>query len=175
MSLLGCSAKLPFCKSNPCQNGGTCRVSWETYSCDCPVGFGGKDCNLGETHIVIQNKHNTWNISLLIFKRILNQNASVKQELLVNVNDVMTSLMMLLLECFFHSDVPPPSFPWKQCAVVGSKEWSHHHYTLVHGAGVPHQIKRGSSPAGSSWTKHQLDFSGIHTYAHWEDKTQKKV
>ncbi|TRY66866.1 hypothetical protein DNTS_033032, partial [Danionella cerebrum] len=46
----GCSAKLPFCKSNPCQNGGTCRVSWETFSCDCPVGFGGKDCSLVMSH-----------------------------------------------------------------------------------------------------------------------------
>ncbi|KAM8829797.1 cadherin EGF LAG seven-pass G-type receptor 3 isoform 2-T2 [Synchiropus picturatus] len=43
-TITGCSAKLSFCKSNPCQNGGTCRVSWETYSCDCPVGYGGKDC-----------------------------------------------------------------------------------------------------------------------------------
>uniref|UniRef100_A0A8C6SKB1 Cadherin, EGF LAG seven-pass G-type receptor 3 n=1 Tax=Neogobius melanostomus TaxID=47308 RepID=A0A8C6SKB1_9GOBI len=41
----GCSAKSSFCKSNPCQNGGTCRVSWETFSCDCPLGFGGKDCS----------------------------------------------------------------------------------------------------------------------------------
>ncbi|XP_034027332.1 cadherin EGF LAG seven-pass G-type receptor 3 [Thalassophryne amazonica] len=44
-TLSGCSAKLPFCKSNPCQNGGTCRVSWETFFCDCPLGFGGKDCS----------------------------------------------------------------------------------------------------------------------------------
>ncbi|XP_061536431.1 LOW QUALITY PROTEIN: cadherin EGF LAG seven-pass G-type receptor 3 [Phycodurus eques] len=44
-TLPGCSAKLPFCKSNPCQNGGTCRVSWETFSCDCPLGYGGKDCS----------------------------------------------------------------------------------------------------------------------------------
>ncbi|KAM9752004.1 cadherin EGF LAG seven-pass G-type receptor 3 isoform 2-T2 [Menidia menidia] len=44
-TLPGCSAKLPFCKSNPCQNGGTCRVSWETFSCDCPIGYGGKDCS----------------------------------------------------------------------------------------------------------------------------------
>ncbi|KAM9785655.1 LOW QUALITY PROTEIN: cadherin EGF LAG seven-pass G-type receptor 3 [Neosynchiropus ocellatus] len=43
-TIAGCSAKLSFCKSNPCQNGGTCRVSWETYFCDCPVGYGGKDC-----------------------------------------------------------------------------------------------------------------------------------
>uniref|UniRef100_A0A672KGB0 Cadherin EGF LAG seven-pass G-type receptor 3 n=1 Tax=Sinocyclocheilus grahami TaxID=75366 RepID=A0A672KGB0_SINGR len=49
-TLPGCSAKLPFCKSNPCQNGGTCRVSWETFSCDCPVGFGGKDCSLVMSH-----------------------------------------------------------------------------------------------------------------------------
>uniref|UniRef100_A0A8C1QX35 Cadherin, EGF LAG seven-pass G-type receptor 3 n=1 Tax=Cyprinus carpio TaxID=7962 RepID=A0A8C1QX35_CYPCA len=49
-TLPGCSAKLPFCKSNPCQNGGTCRESWETYSCDCPVGFGGKDCSLVMSH-----------------------------------------------------------------------------------------------------------------------------
>uniref|UniRef100_A0A4W5RPP4 Cadherin EGF LAG seven-pass G-type receptor 3 n=1 Tax=Hucho hucho TaxID=62062 RepID=A0A4W5RPP4_9TELE len=44
-TLPGCSAKLPFCNSDPCQNGGTCRVSWETFSCDCPLGFGGKDCS----------------------------------------------------------------------------------------------------------------------------------
>ena len=47
--LIGCSAKLPFCKSNPCQNGGTCSDSWETFSCECPLGFGGKDCSHGES------------------------------------------------------------------------------------------------------------------------------
>ncbi|KAG7263643.1 hypothetical protein CRUP_032043, partial [Coryphaenoides rupestris] len=46
----GCSAKLQFCKSNPCQNGGTCSVSWETFSCQCPLGFGGKDCSHVMTH-----------------------------------------------------------------------------------------------------------------------------
>ncbi|XP_068192818.1 cadherin EGF LAG seven-pass G-type receptor 3 [Antennarius striatus] len=49
-TLPGCSAKHPFCKSNPCQNGGTCRVSWETFSCDCPLGYGGKDCSHVMTH-----------------------------------------------------------------------------------------------------------------------------
>ncbi|KAK2841261.1 hypothetical protein Q7C36_012840 [Tachysurus vachellii] len=49
-TLPGCSAKMPFCKSNPCQNGGTCRVSWETFSCDCPLGFGGKDCSHAMPH-----------------------------------------------------------------------------------------------------------------------------
>ncbi|KAM7412298.1 hypothetical protein PAMA_021990 [Pampus argenteus] len=51
-TLPGCSAKLPFCKPNTCQNGGTCRVSWETFSCDCPLGnatppsLPGKQCPL---------------------------------------------------------------------------------------------------------------------------------
>uniref|UniRef100_A0A671YU77 Cadherin EGF LAG seven-pass G-type receptor 3 n=1 Tax=Sparus aurata TaxID=8175 RepID=A0A671YU77_SPAAU len=49
-TLPGCSAKLTFCKSNPCQNGGTCRVSWETFSCDCPIGYGGKDCSHAMPH-----------------------------------------------------------------------------------------------------------------------------
>lgn len=53
--LSGCSAKHPFCKSNPCQNGGTCSVSWETFSCDCPVGHGGKDCSQGERLILTLN------------------------------------------------------------------------------------------------------------------------
>lgn len=44
----GCHAKHSFCDSNPCKNGGTCSVSWGTYSCLCPVGFGGKDCRHGE-------------------------------------------------------------------------------------------------------------------------------
>lgn len=52
LPLIGCSAKLPFCKSNPCQNGGTCSVSWETFSCDCPLGFGGKDCSHGEMSLM---------------------------------------------------------------------------------------------------------------------------
>uniref|UniRef100_A0A803W489 Cadherin EGF LAG seven-pass G-type receptor 3 n=1 Tax=Ficedula albicollis TaxID=59894 RepID=A0A803W489_FICAL len=43
----GCHAKHTFCDSSPCKNGGTCSVSWGTYSCLCPVGFGGKDCRHG--------------------------------------------------------------------------------------------------------------------------------
>uniref|UniRef100_A0A8C6MG79 Cadherin EGF LAG seven-pass G-type receptor 3 n=1 Tax=Nothobranchius furzeri TaxID=105023 RepID=A0A8C6MG79_NOTFU len=49
-TLPGCSAKQSFCKSNPCQNGGTCRVSWETFACDCPIGYGGKDCSHSTPH-----------------------------------------------------------------------------------------------------------------------------
>ncbi|XP_032892988.1 cadherin EGF LAG seven-pass G-type receptor 3 isoform X1 [Amblyraja radiata] len=40
----GCNMKQPFCDSNPCKNGGTCVVIWETFLCECPLGFGSKDC-----------------------------------------------------------------------------------------------------------------------------------
>ncbi|XP_042638822.1 cadherin EGF LAG seven-pass G-type receptor 3 [Orycteropus afer afer] len=46
----GCQAKLQFCNSNPCKNGGLCSERWGGYICDCPVGFGGKDCRLTMTH-----------------------------------------------------------------------------------------------------------------------------
>ncbi|GLV61280.1 starry night, partial [Carabus blaptoides fortunei] len=34
-----------FCDSTPCRNGGSCRDGWFTHKCDCPQGFGGKDCS----------------------------------------------------------------------------------------------------------------------------------
>ncbi|XP_034000929.1 cadherin EGF LAG seven-pass G-type receptor 3 isoform X2 [Trematomus bernacchii] len=60
----GCSAKLPFCKSNPCQNGGTCHVSWETFSCECPLGYGGKDCShvMPHPHRFLGNSALWWDL-----------------------------------------------------------------------------------------------------------------
>ncbi|CAM2107537.1 unnamed protein product [Caretta caretta] len=40
----GCSAKKNVCDSNTCHNGGTCVNQWDTFSCECPLGFGGKNC-----------------------------------------------------------------------------------------------------------------------------------
>lgn len=31
-----------------CQNGGVCVSKWNTHSCDCPTGYGGKNCEQGE-------------------------------------------------------------------------------------------------------------------------------
>ncbi|XP_053157672.1 cadherin EGF LAG seven-pass G-type receptor 3 isoform X2 [Hemicordylus capensis] len=46
----GCHAKHSFCDSNPCKNSGTCTVGWSTFTCECPVGFGGKDCRHAMHH-----------------------------------------------------------------------------------------------------------------------------
>ncbi|KAM4619207.1 cadherin EGF LAG seven-pass G-type receptor 1-like [Polymixia lowei] len=40
----GCSAKEDFCSTVVCQNGGECVNKWATYICDCPLGYGGKNC-----------------------------------------------------------------------------------------------------------------------------------
>ncbi|KAF7249804.1 Cadherin EGF LAG seven-pass G-type receptor 3 [Varanus komodoensis] len=46
----GCHAKHSFCDSNPCKNSGTCTVGWSSFTCACPVGFGGKDCRHAMNH-----------------------------------------------------------------------------------------------------------------------------
>ncbi|KAM4569520.1 cadherin EGF LAG seven-pass G-type receptor 1 isoform 2-T2 [Odontesthes bonariensis] len=40
----GCPAKRNFCTNDACLNGGVCVNKWNTYGCDCPTGYGGKNC-----------------------------------------------------------------------------------------------------------------------------------
>ncbi|XP_077449680.1 cadherin EGF LAG seven-pass G-type receptor 1 isoform X2 [Stigmatopora argus] len=40
----GCPAKRNFCTPSVCLNGGVCVSKWNTYTCDCPTGYGGKNC-----------------------------------------------------------------------------------------------------------------------------------
>ncbi|CDQ89900.1 unnamed protein product [Oncorhynchus mykiss] len=43
----GCTAKKDFCTESVCLNGGMCVNKWSTYSCGCPLGYGGKNCEQG--------------------------------------------------------------------------------------------------------------------------------
>ncbi|KAG8196305.1 hypothetical protein JTE90_013792 [Oedothorax gibbosus] len=44
-TLPGCPQKQGFCHSQPCLNGGTCEEGWGSFHCQCPPGFGDKDCS----------------------------------------------------------------------------------------------------------------------------------
>ncbi|XP_063598702.1 protocadherin-like wing polarity protein stan [Penaeus indicus] len=41
----GCPEKNSFCRSHPCQNGGSCRETFGTFVCTCPTGWGGRYCS----------------------------------------------------------------------------------------------------------------------------------
>ncbi|XP_066580030.1 cadherin EGF LAG seven-pass G-type receptor 1 isoform X2 [Amia ocellicauda] len=43
-TIAGCTAKKDFCVTNVCLNGGTCINKWNTYGCECPLRYGGKNC-----------------------------------------------------------------------------------------------------------------------------------
>lgn len=43
---LRCQVNLDDCAGMPCQNGGTCVDGANAYSCDCPDGFEGTDCEI---------------------------------------------------------------------------------------------------------------------------------
>nr|XP_014351913.1 PREDICTED: cadherin EGF LAG seven-pass G-type receptor 2 [Latimeria chalumnae] len=58
-----CSAKRNFCDSNTCKNGGTCANKWDTFSCECPLGFGGKNCEqvMASPQRFLDNSLVSWN------------------------------------------------------------------------------------------------------------------
>uniref|UniRef100_A0A8D2J9S6 Cadherin EGF LAG seven-pass G-type receptor 2 n=1 Tax=Varanus komodoensis TaxID=61221 RepID=A0A8D2J9S6_VARKO len=64
----GCSSKKNVCESNTCHNGGTCVNQWNTFSCECPLGFGGKDCKqeMASPQRFLGNSMVTWNSLALV-------------------------------------------------------------------------------------------------------------
>ncbi|XP_037369268.1 cadherin EGF LAG seven-pass G-type receptor 1 [Talpa occidentalis] len=49
-TMAGCAAQRNFCEGTWCQNGGTCVSRWNTYFCECPLRFGGKNCEHAMPH-----------------------------------------------------------------------------------------------------------------------------
>ncbi|KAM6289159.1 LOW QUALITY PROTEIN: cadherin EGF LAG seven-pass G-type receptor 2-like, partial [Aegotheles albertisi] len=43
-TLPGCPAKRPLCDTGTCHHGGTCVQGWDSFSCHCPPGRGGRTC-----------------------------------------------------------------------------------------------------------------------------------
>ncbi|KAI7790755.1 cadherin EGF LAG seven-pass G-type receptor 2 precursor [Triplophysa rosa] len=43
-TLPGCSVRRHVCSNNPCVNGGSCVDLWGSFTCRCPLGFGGHKC-----------------------------------------------------------------------------------------------------------------------------------
>ncbi|TSK28057.1 Cadherin EGF LAG seven-pass G-type receptor 1 [Bagarius yarrelli] len=52
-TVAGCPAKSDFCSSTVCYNRGLCVNKWNTYSCKCPLGYGGKNCE----HVMLSPLH----------------------------------------------------------------------------------------------------------------------
>ena len=43
------------CSSNPCENGGTCTDAVNMYTCSCPAGFNGSNCETGKFSVILYN------------------------------------------------------------------------------------------------------------------------
>ena len=47
----------PYCSPNPCENGGTCTDTGSGYTCSCPVGTSGNQCELLLTQFSLGDTH----------------------------------------------------------------------------------------------------------------------
>ena len=47
-----CQSNIDDCASNPCYNGGVCKDSLNSFTCDCPLGFSGSRCEINNNDCV---------------------------------------------------------------------------------------------------------------------------
>ena len=52
-----CISDIDECDSEPCQHGGVCTNLVDSYSCDCPNGYDGDDCENGSIFHPIQYQY----------------------------------------------------------------------------------------------------------------------
>uniref|UniRef100_A0A672UUN8 Cadherin EGF LAG seven-pass G-type receptor 1 n=1 Tax=Strigops habroptila TaxID=2489341 RepID=A0A672UUN8_STRHB len=111
-TLPGCAAQRNYCETNWCQNGGTCINKWNTYICECPVRYGGKNCEQampspqrfsGESIIIWSDLDITisvpWYIGLMFRTRKVNgmlmqANAGAASKINIQVTIQVASLKM---------------------------------------------------------------------------------
>ncbi|NWJ03500.1 FAXD protein, partial [Crypturellus undulatus] len=48
------------CNTNPCKNGGVCKIRHYTYFCICPPNFGGDNCERGSVSVSVAEKQQCW-------------------------------------------------------------------------------------------------------------------
>uniref|UniRef100_A0A8C3NSH2 Uncharacterized protein n=1 Tax=Geospiza parvula TaxID=87175 RepID=A0A8C3NSH2_GEOPR len=110
-TLPGCAAQRNYCETNWCQNGGTCINKWNTYICECPMRYGGKNCEQampspqrfsGESIIIWSDLDITisvpWYIGLMFRTRKVNgmlmqANAGAASKINIQVNQVASLKM----------------------------------------------------------------------------------
>uniref|UniRef100_A0A3Q4I0J7 Cadherin EGF LAG seven-pass G-type receptor 1a n=1 Tax=Neolamprologus brichardi TaxID=32507 RepID=A0A3Q4I0J7_NEOBR len=132
----GCPAKKDFCTNGVCQNGGTCVSKWNTYICDCPTGYGGKNCEQvmpspqffgGEALVSWSNPDITvavpWYIGLMFRTRrpagtLMQINAGPSSTINLMVRSIRVHMEVLLR----HQLVASLSFPQVR---VNDGEWHH--------------------------------------------------
>ena len=53
------------CDPNPCENNGICKANEDKYTCKCPVGFHGKQCEKGKKDTPMFEHHTLFDIATL--------------------------------------------------------------------------------------------------------------
>uniref|UniRef100_A0A674G8Q8 Cadherin EGF LAG seven-pass G-type receptor 1 n=1 Tax=Taeniopygia guttata TaxID=59729 RepID=A0A674G8Q8_TAEGU len=130
-TLPGCAAQRNYCETNWCQNGGTCINKWSTYICECPVRYGGKNCEQampspqrfsGESIIIWSDLDITisvpWYIGLMFRTRKVNG-------MLMQANAGAASKINIQVKCGLYSGLSQVASLKMSQSRVSDGEWHH--------------------------------------------------